>query len=387
MIAVPEAIRRTREALGLPQDALAEAVGLVPEALTAYESGTRDVPGEVLWRLSDTLGVPLEEIESAEDLERHLDVMAVRFRANQAAISDRVRLAVARAASAARDYVDLEAIASRPSRYQALVKEFPTPSSPPRRETWKSGRDLAVALRNRLGLERAVESMLVFAEKRLGVLVIWQKLPADLAGYAFCDEIHGPAIVLNVNGRNQNELVGRFTLAHEVSHVLFDRSDLTALSRFDAYADLYAYRDGSKDVTEIRANAFAIHLLAPERLFVEAWAARRGDIRSIMSRFGISFEAARHHLDNYGLLSLDERVSGVATSAGDEWKNAERSELWYPAFDDIPIERRHSVAKLAFELWTKGLITTSRLREVLRVGLPHQQLVELAPLYLDTIAA
>lgn len=106
-----------------------------------------------------------------------------------------------------------------------------------------------------------------------------------------------------------------------------------------------------------------------------------------MTRFGISFEAVRHHLDNYRLLPLDDRVSGVTTTATDEWKNAESSELWYPAFDEIPIERRHAVARLAFELWASGRITTSRLRQVLRVGLPPEQLTELAPLYLDTIAA
>ena len=45
------------------------------------------------------------------------------------------------------------------------------------------------------------------------------------------------------------------------------------------------------------------------------------------------------------------------------------------------------MARLAFELWTTGKLTTGRLREVLRVNLAHQQLVELATLYLGTIAA
>ena len=382
-----EALRQARQALGLESEALAEAVGLDLGTLGVYESGAQEIPGDVLWRLSDILGIPLEELDSPAALQRHADVMAVRFLADHRAVPDRVRLAVARAASAARDYLQLEALAEKPRRYQALVEQWPDRPPLPRHETWKSGRSLAEALRERLRLTGLLGSMLELVERRLGTLVIWQKLPADFAGYAFCDEIHGPAIVLNVNGRNQNELVRRFTLAHEACHVLFDRHDLAALSRFDSYDEFYGYRDDRQDPHEIRANAFAIHLLAPERLFTEAWSDAPGDVRGVMTTFGISFEAARHHLDNYRLLPLTDRLDRVPTSAPDQWKMAESSELWYPAFDDIPIERRHAVARLAFELWTTGKLTTSRLREVLRVSLAHQQLTELAALYLDTIAA
>jgi Zn-dependent peptidase ImmA (M78 family) len=384
MIKISAAIRQAREALGLDQTTLAEAAGLDPGQLNAYESSIQTVPGDVLWRLSEILGIPLEDLDSAEQLQRDLSVMAVRFRADQGAVPDRVRLAVARAAAAARDYVELEQIADRPSRYEALIGRFPTRPLLPRRETWKVGRQLAVLVRQSLGLDGPIKGMLDLVEKDLGGLVIWQKLPPAFAGYAFCDEIHGPAIVLNVNGRNQNELVRRFTLAHEACHVLFDRHDLAHLSRFDAYEDLFAYADDTRDPVEVRANAFAIHLLAPQALFERAW---RGDVRAVMTEFGISFEAARHHLANYGLLPLAEQVTGVTTTASDVWKAAESSELWYPAFDEIPIERRHTVAKLAFELWTAGHITTSRIREALRVALPHHQLMELAALYLDSVPA
>ena len=320
MIVVADAIRRTRSALGLDPAVLAEAAGLDPGTLLAYESGAQEVPGDVLWRLSDLLGVPIELLDSQEALERHLEVMAVRFRTDRSAVPDRVRLAVARAASAARDYTELEDVAGRPGRYQALVEQWPGRPPLPPRETWKAGRELAAAVRTRFGLDDPLESMLELVEKRLGALVIWRKLPADFAGYAFCDEIHGPTVVLNVNGRNQNELVRRFTLAHEACHVLFDRDDLEALSRFDAYDDLYAYADGTREPHEIRANAFAIHLLAPERLLFATWATAPGDIRRLMTTLGISFEAARYHLDHYHLLPLTQPVSGVPVSPDDEWK-------------------------------------------------------------------
>lgn len=387
MIVVSDAIREARAALGLDLAVTAEAAGLDSGTLTAYEAGALDVPGDVLWRLSDVLGVPIEEIDSRDALARHLETMAVRFRAAQRAVPDSVRLAVPRAAAAARDYVELEAIAGRPSRYEQIVRDFAVPPSPPRRETWKSGRDLATQLRQRLRIDGPVRSMLDVVEKRLGIQVIWQDLPVDVAGYTFCDEIHGPAIVLNVDGRNRNALVRRFTLAHETCHVLSDREDLVALSRFDAYEDFFAYDGDGQDPHEIRANAFAIHLLAPERLFESVWAASGGDVRGMMTRFGLSFEAVRQHLHNYGLLPITERIDGVATTPDDRWKTAEGSELWYPAFDIIPVERRHAIAALAFELWVNEQITTSRLRHALRVSLPHRGLLELARLYLDTIPA
>lgn len=386
MIDVAGALRRARAALGLDLEVLASAAGLDAGTLDAYERGTRQIPGDVLWSLSDLLGIPLEDVDSEATLARHLQVMAVRFRADPRAIPDRVRLAVARAASAARDYVDLEVIAERPSRYQGLVEQWPRQPEPPRREIWKSGRELATTVRGRLGLDGTVPSMLNLVEKHLRALVIWQKLPVDIAGYAFCDELHGPAVVLNVNGRNQNELVRRFTLAHEACHVLFDRYDVAALSRFDGYDDFHVFGDDARDPHEVRANAFAIHLLAPERPFHDVWTRER-DVRRTMLAFGTSFEATRAHLGNYGLLPFGERVTGVATSPSDEWKAAESSELWYPAFDDIPIERRHAVARLAFELWVKEAITTGRLREALRAHLTHDQLRELAELYVGTLVA
>lgn len=381
------ALRRARVELGLDLAALADAARLDPGTLEAYERGTKDIPGDVLWRLSDVLGVPIEDIDSEEELQRHLDTLSVRFRAAGRAVSDTVRLAVARAAGAARDYVELEAIAGRPSRYGQLDQRFRPAPPPPPRETWRAGRDLAMAVRQQLRIDGPVKSMLSVVETQLGIQVIWQDLPAGVAGYAFCDEIHGPAIVLNVRGRNENELVRRFTLAHEACHVLFDREDLTALSRFDAYDDFFAAATEGRDPHEVRANAFAIHLLAPERLFEGAWAASAGSVRAVMMRFGINFEAARQHLHNYGLLPVTEPVEGVATTPDDRWRAAEGAELWYPAFDVLPIERRHTIAALALELWVNEEITTSRLREALGADLSHDKLRELAGLYLGAPAA
>ena len=45
-----------------------EAADLDPGTLDAYEKGTREIPGDVLWSLSDLLGVPIEDVDSESRL-------------------------------------------------------------------------------------------------------------------------------------------------------------------------------------------------------------------------------------------------------------------------------------------------------------------------------
>lgn len=385
-IQLGEAVHQVRSAFGLDPATVAKAADLDTQSLLRYESGEQELPGEVVWRLSDVLGVPLEDIDSSEVLGSHIDSIAVRFKADYGAISPGVRLAVARAAAAAGDYVQLEELAGREPRFSSLVKRFPTDSYLPAGKVWQAGRDLAMNVRSIMGIVGHVPSMRSLVDA-LGISMMWQKLPNDIAGYGLCDEIHGPTIVVNVNGRNVNELIRRFTLAHEICHVLFDRDYLKEMSAFDTYDELYSYADGQWDPREVRANAFAIHLLLPELALRESWGELRGDVRKLMTKFGVNYEAVRCHLDNYRLLHLSERISRIPTTASDEWKIAESGELWYPAFDVIPIERRHALACLAFRLWRERRITTSRLREVLAVRLSDVELRDLAELYEEPAAA
>jgi Zn-dependent peptidase ImmA (M78 family)/transcriptional regulator with XRE-family HTH domain len=385
MTSVGGAIEAIRHAYGLDASAVAAAAKLDTESLRRYEAGEQEIPGEVVWRLSDVLGVPFEDLTDRDSLRRHIDSISVRFKADTGAVSTRVRLAVARAASAARCLLELEEISENPPRLKRLVDSFSDPA-PARVDgvAWKAGRDLAALVRRRLGLKGPIGSMLNIVEQ-LGILVLWQNLTDDVAGYAFCDELHGPTAIINVNGRNLNEWVRRFTLAHELCHILFDRRELQSVAAFDRYNDFYAYAD-EKHPSESRANAFAIHLLAPPQDVIDRWQPDR-DVRRLMMAFGVSFQAIRHHLDNYRLLPMNERPDVTDTSPTDEWRNAEAAELWYPAFDDIPLERRHTIARLAFRLWRSGRITTSKLREALNAGIDHQRLKELAELYGESLAA
>lgn len=116
MIALGEAIRAARDSLGLSLPAVADKASLDPESLARYEGGEHHIPGDVLWRLSDVLGVPFEELDSTAELQRHLKSLSVRFKADNPYVSESVRLAVARAANAGRQAMELEALAGLPDR-------------------------------------------------------------------------------------------------------------------------------------------------------------------------------------------------------------------------------------------------------------------------------
>lgn len=51
-----------REQLKLTQEQLGEIVGVKPNTISQYENGKRKPRGEVAIKLSEILGIPLEEI-------------------------------------------------------------------------------------------------------------------------------------------------------------------------------------------------------------------------------------------------------------------------------------------------------------------------------------
>jgi Zn-dependent peptidase ImmA (M78 family) len=93
----------------------------------------------------------------------------------------------------------------------------------------------------------------------------------------------------------------RFTLAHELAHYLVD--DLDPL-----YVDERGVR--TRSVAEMRANAFAAHLLMPEpgvRTAIEGTADDAERAVRVALAFGTSVSAAAYQLGNLGLLPATVR--------------------------------------------------------------------------------
>ena len=231
---------------------------------------------------------------------------------------------------------------------------------------WKVGYLLAGEARAELGLgDRPLKSMRELAEMVLGIPVVQAELPQRIAGATIAvsdGELQTQrGIVLNTTGANENPLVQRATLAHEVGHLLFDPDQKLESVRVDSYAGLIANPEQTRpvDYVEQRANAFAISFLAPIDAVLSLLdpPLSEDDVAAIASRFGVSVTAARFHVENafyrnYPVPTIDS--SSIDTS---EWSVAE--EFLYFPLEDAPIARWGRFAGLVVAAWKENLISLS----------------------------
>ena len=137
----------------------------------------------------------------------------------------------------------------------ALVDEtVPAPVSSPAQE----GHELALDLLDELGVEADAFIDVHAILKRLDIEVRKQRLDsATIRGVALAGDGFRAAVLVNTRSSYNKHAAGqRFTLAHELFHILYDRSR----------ARTVAHTSGpwAPRAVEQRANAFAAMLLAPE---------------------------------------------------------------------------------------------------------------------------
>jgi Zn-dependent peptidase ImmA (M78 family) len=130
----------------------------------------------------------------------------------------------------------------------------------------------------------------------------------QVGGVAIARQKRNPLILLNTrNPRNQFPSGRRFSLAHELCHLLYDRmagAELALISGPWAPIEL-----------EKRANAFAAMLLMPDVLVESAFreaGARPSkpsfmDLLNAAKRLQVSADALAHHLSNRGWISPEMR--------------------------------------------------------------------------------
>jgi hypothetical protein len=136
-------------------------------------------------------------------------------------------------------------------------------------------------------------------EERFRLDVDFSPLPEAVDG--LCVTVSDRTLILV--GSSKPSSRQRFTLAHELARYLVDDLD-----------PLYVYVDErgarARSVAEIRANAFAAHLLMPEpgvRAAVEAVADNAERAVRVALSFGTSVSAAAYQLGNLELLPEAER--------------------------------------------------------------------------------
>src|SRR5690606_30796230 len=112
------------------------------------------------------------------------------------------------------------------------------------------------------------------------------------AGLSFADRFRGTTIVLNLDGKNENPCVRRFSLAHELYHILHDWNRQEPLALISGFLT-----DTGLEI-ERRANAFAMRFLCPSSKLRGVHTAQ--DLVTLLREYGLHYAAIRLYLEKEG---------------------------------------------------------------------------------------
>ena len=231
---------------------------------------------------------------------------------------------------------------------------------------WKIGYRLASIARSKLQIgERPISSMRDLTEKRLGIPVIQDQLPGNIAGATVTtlDELGKAArgVVLNTVGANTNVWIRRITLAHELGHLLFDPDASLQNLRIDSYTDNEMDpQEQGQDFVEQRANAFAIAFLAPNEAVqkLAPTPVTEKCVTNVMCTFGISHTAARYHINNSYYRQFQVPNEPVNASQSEEQRIAEDFAIDYFPLAQTKDQRRGRFSGLVAACFEKGIISS-----------------------------
>jgi Zn-dependent peptidase ImmA (M78 family)/transcriptional regulator with XRE-family HTH domain len=277
-------IADARRGKGWTQGQLAERVGLTQTAVSRIETGTRAVASLELAELAEVLGVSVLDLLRAG--QRPLLAIAARLGHFQDPG------AVDRALRRAGTLIGLDELLDSVLGVDP-VDPPPRLGGAGRGPAVDQGKRLAGQVRRALGLgDGPLARFPELLEERFRLDVDLSPLPEAVDG--LCVSVGDRTLVLV--GSSKPSSRQRFTLAHELAHHLVD--DLDPL-----YVDERGAR--TRSVAEMRANAFAAHLLMPEsgvRRAIEGMDDDAERAVRVALTFGTSVSAAAYQLGNLGLL-------------------------------------------------------------------------------------
>lgn len=201
----------------------------------------------------------------------------------------------------ARTMVDLSSSDGEPGALSEIRRSVQVSASDP---PWSQGYDLAADLHEYLATDFGESSVDIARIIRvLGIEVIEMTLSdAKVRGVSVAGPRHHPGIIINeTHGRNKHLHGYRFTLAHELCHVLFDHQDGRRLA--------IASGPWAPPHIEMRANAFAAMLLMPPPIIRRAISQQNypigtsDGVQAVANRMRTGFLSVLSHLRNTGFIS------------------------------------------------------------------------------------
>ena len=383
-------LRSARESRGFSQQATADTIGISRSAITLMESGNRSVSTLELSRLAECFRQPVgyffDKSEDEEDVLIALYRMAPALQ-HEHAFTDQVGHCL----SLCREGVSLKKILGAESHAGPPMYDMQLPGTVG--EAISQGDMAATHERRRLGKGDAPVHDMSELIVSQGIWASDAELPGEMSGLYLNQKSLGIAIVVNANhsrGRKQ------FSYAHEYAHALLDRNGIVAVSS----------KDNSKDLIEVRANAFAASFLMPgegvyetlrgldiglpflktQVLFDAASGSRlQGTVRTlanphdlsykdiarIAQRFGVSYQAALYRLKSLKVVSEVEMVSHLALEDSgrqflEELSNDECVESKAAGHRSDRV-LRFEVASLAIDAYRREAISRGRLLELSKI--------------------
>jgi Zn-dependent peptidase ImmA (M78 family)/transcriptional regulator with XRE-family HTH domain len=260
---------------------------------------------------------------------------------------------------------------------------------------YETGYRLAQKTRDLLGIGREdpIESVRKIIEDDFDLPLVQQQMNPRFAGATMANgSVRG--IVVNETGMNSNVWVRRMTLCHELGHLLWDPDNRLQRVMVDEYAELeMSDRDSRRDPAEIRANAFAVAFLAPPTA-VQSIANRHTDpvniVREVMSTFGVSATAAKHHVRNITKFDTFTDRYEALPEPEEHWIVMENLSLDYFPIKATPISRRGKFAWCVAKAYEVGEISLDSAASYLAVpaaDVNKEALARVAELRTDLLGA
>lgn len=353
--------------LGYRFDTVVRLAPIAPERLEAIERGEAPTFLEVE-RLARLYGLDAETLcQEPVKLSSGDGVAALTSLEEFREVDDLTRSRIVAAASAAKDLINLYRIAGTENVRAEFLRERPRLSARDHRDQpHRQGAALARQLRKHLKLgTKPIPSLRDLMAAAFPALTV---LRADLgrdgpAGLGFVDALRGPVIVLNTRGKNENPCVRRFSLAHELCHLLVDWNGREPLASISGY---FNERDLER---ERRANAFAVRFLCPPQIVEQLDEDNEQKLQEVLARYGLPYAAWRLYLRNERGIELPKRPPASMLPLRDaSWADAEAPlEIESFPLQEVPTERRTRIAELAARLHSEGKIGRDELAEMLGV--------------------
>ena len=242
-------LRAAREARGLSQQAVADAMGVPRTAVTHIEAGSRSVSTLELTKLAECYRCPVSYFfEEAGEDDNEGVLVALHRIVPGLEQSAGVREQVDRCVTLCREGVVLKKLLGLAPRIGPPVYDVRTPRTVG--EAVTQAEKIADGERRRLNIGNAP---LAEVSELIGSQGIWAsgiELPGHMSGLFLRHPSIGLAVLVNASHPRGRK---RFSYAHEYAHALLDREGVVSVST----------TSNSAELVEKRANAFAAAFLMP----------------------------------------------------------------------------------------------------------------------------